>query len=137
MFLSLNKASKEAGIAKSTLSEALKTGRLSADKDGRGRYRIDPSELFRVFPKSSPNEHKKPIPNTEMNTENLLLIARLQAELKAEQRITATMEETLSDLRERLDKEGTDRRALTALLTDQSTKAKPSGGWSLFGRKRS
>lgn len=37
MFLSLNKASKEAGIAKSTLSEAINSGRLSADKDERGQ----------------------------------------------------------------------------------------------------
>ena len=108
MFLSLSKASKEASIAKSTLSEAINSGRLSADKDERGRYKIDPAELFRVFPKTTPNEQPEPQPNIEPNTENRLIIERLQAELEAEKRITANMEETVADLRERLDKENAD-----------------------------
>lgn len=140
MFLSLNKASKEAEIAKSTLSEAIKSGRLSAEKDERGRYKIDPAELFRVFPKTSPNEQSEPKPNTVTNTENLLVIERLQAELEAERRVTANMQETVADLRERLDKEGADRRALTAMLTDQTqtTEQGASVGWfdRLLGRKK-
>lgn len=59
MSLSLNKAAKMCGRAKSTILEAIKNGRMSAPKDEKGRYLIDPSELHRVFPFSSP-EHKKP-----------------------------------------------------------------------------
>ena len=140
MFLSLNKASKEAEIAKSTLSEAIKSGRLSAEKDERGRYKIDPAELFRVFPKTSSNEQSEPQTNIVANTENLLVIERLQAELEAERRVTANMQETVADLRERLDKEGADRRALTAMLTDQTqtTEQGASVGWfdKLLGRKK-
>lgn len=59
MNLSLNKAAKTCGRAKSTILDAIRNGRLSAPKDERGRYSIDPSELHRVFPFKSP-EHSKP-----------------------------------------------------------------------------
>jgi len=137
MKLTLNKAAKEAGIAKSTLSEAIKSGRVSAMKNNKGQYEIDPAELFREFPKTALNEHIEPQANTKENTEDRLIIERLQAELEAEKRITANMEDTVADLRERLDKEGADRRALTAMLTDQTQTTGQGGGfWSIFGRKR-
>lgn len=102
--------------------------------------KIDPAELFRVFPKTTPNEQTEPQPNIEPNAENRLIIERLQAEPEAEKRITANMEETVADLRERLDKEGADRRALTAMLTDQTqtTGHGANVGWfdKLLGRQK-
>lgn len=59
MKLSLNKAAKTCGRAKSTILDAIKNGRLSAPKDEKGRYSIDPSELHRVFPFKLP-EHPEP-----------------------------------------------------------------------------
>lgn len=59
MNLSLNKAAKTCGRAKSTILEAIKNGRLSASKDDKGWYSIDLSELHRVFPFKSP-EHPEP-----------------------------------------------------------------------------
>ena len=50
--LTLNQAAKEAGKAKSTILDAIKSGRLSAPKGEKGQYEIDPAELFRVFPKT-------------------------------------------------------------------------------------
>lgn len=50
MALTLNKAAQTCGHAKSTLLDAIRSGRLSAPKDDRGRYAIDPAELHRVFP---------------------------------------------------------------------------------------
>lgn len=50
MALTLNQAAKTCGRSKSTLLEAIRTGRMSAPKDDRGRYAIDPAELHRVFP---------------------------------------------------------------------------------------
>lgn len=74
MKMSLNQAAKTCGRAKSTILEAIKSGRLSAPKDDKGRYEIDPSELHRVFP-FKPTEHTKlildrtpePKPNTFEN----------------------------------------------------------------------
>ncbi len=50
MLLTLNKAAQTCGHAKSTLLDAIRSGRLTAPKDDRGRYAIDPAELHRVFP---------------------------------------------------------------------------------------
>ena len=50
MALTLNQAAKACGRSKSTLLNAIRSGRMSAPKDARGRYVIDPAELHRVFP---------------------------------------------------------------------------------------
>ena len=49
MHLSLGQAAKETGMDKSTLSRAIKSGKLSATRKENGGYAIDPAELFRVF----------------------------------------------------------------------------------------
>ena len=92
MHLSLNKAAKEAGISKSTLSEALNSGRLTANKDSRGRWQIDPAALFHAFPKTTLNEQIEPQPNINTNTENLIKIARLEAELEADKQLQSKAE---------------------------------------------
>ena len=53
-YLSLNDAAKLSGKAKSTISKALKSGKLSyVSKDTKtGAYEIDPAELLRVFPET-------------------------------------------------------------------------------------
>jgi len=48
--LTLSEATKAAKKAKSTILEAIKSGKLSAAKDENGRYQIDPAELYRVYP---------------------------------------------------------------------------------------
>lgn len=50
MALTLNKAAQTCGHSKSTLLDAIRSGRMTAPKDGRGHYVIDPAELHRVFP---------------------------------------------------------------------------------------
>lgn len=77
MKMSLNQAAKTCGRAKSTILEAIKSGRLSAPKDDRGRYEIDTSELHRVFPFKLPEQTKpdsdrtlEPIQNTQENYSN-------------------------------------------------------------------
>ena len=59
------------GRAKATLLDAIRNGRLSAPKDAKGRYEIDPSELHRVFPFSAPDQSptpsQEPIPTTSEN----------------------------------------------------------------------
>ena len=50
--LSMGQAATEAGISKSTLSRAIKSGRLSANRTDQGGFLIDPAELFRVYPRN-------------------------------------------------------------------------------------
>tara|TARA_B110000908_G_C10222515_1_gene436115 strand:- start:159 stop:578 length:420 start_codon:yes stop_codon:yes gene_type:complete len=70
--LSLNKAAKEAGVAKSTLLQALNSKRMSAEKNEKGHWEIETSELFRVFPRTSSTEHTepKPTPHEEPSKNN-------------------------------------------------------------------
>ena len=58
--LSLNKAAKEAGVAKSTLLQSLNSKRMSAEKNEKGHWEIETSELFRVFPRTGSTEHTEP-----------------------------------------------------------------------------
>lgn len=80
--LSLNKAAKEAGVAKATLLEALKSGRLSASKSEKGHWEIDPSELFRVFPKTGSKDLIEPNPTPHENHVKTTQNGALEVEVK-------------------------------------------------------
>lgn len=47
--LSLGQAAKLAGVGKTTVSRAISSGRLSAQRNDDGGYAIDPAELGRVY----------------------------------------------------------------------------------------
>ena len=49
MELTLGQAAKVTGLGKTTLTRAIKAGRLSATRREDGSYAIDPSELARVY----------------------------------------------------------------------------------------
>ena len=71
MALTLNQAAKICSRSKSTLLDAIRAGRMSAPKDDRGRYSIDPAELHRVFPfqsqNRSPDQSPEPRPTSIEN----------------------------------------------------------------------
>lgn len=50
MKLSANEAAKRTGKSVPTITRAIKSGRISAERTEAGGYLIDPSEIFRVFP---------------------------------------------------------------------------------------
>jgi hypothetical protein len=133
--MTLNEAAKSCRKAKGTVLKAIKEGRLSAPKDAQGRYEIDPSELHRVFSLTTTDQSEKPTLTTTTDHENRIEIERLRAELKAANTLSENMAETVADLRERLDREGEERRQLTAILTDQRTGQAAKRG--LFGFLRS
>jgi excisionase family DNA binding protein len=108
MKLTIGQAAKETGKPKSTISRAIKSGKISAIKNGN-RYEIDPSELFRVFPAtvaqpSERNDTQPPAQPASESTETALLREMLERE-----------RDTVSDLRERLTR-------AELQLTDQRTK---------------
>lgn len=49
-FLTLGQAAKAVNKGKGTISKAIKSGRLSIAEKIGSTYKIDPAELFRVFP---------------------------------------------------------------------------------------
>jgi hypothetical protein len=138
--LSLSQAAKQAGKSKSTIGRAIYSGRLSARKNQDGTFSIDPSELFRAFPKGGPGTTTSGTDGTIRNPTDGTLgtganpdeIKALREELaKAVQQAAAAAAiaeeraETIADLRIRLDREGEERRKLTAILTDQTRQSEP------------
>ena len=140
-FFTLGEAAKVAGKSKATISNAIKSGRLSVHEKETGRYRIAASELFRVFPL---NSSINATIERSLTPENERLNGPLDREIeRRDERITALereMHERLSDkdsviedLRRRLDTESEERRKLTALLTDRREKGPqeaPGGRWA-------
>ncbi len=68
MALTLNQAAKTCGRSKSTLINAVRTGRMTAPKDDLGRYAIDPAELHRVFPFRPPDRSENRSPEPQPTT---------------------------------------------------------------------
>lgn len=119
--LSLNKAAKEASVAKSTLLEALNSGRMSAGKNDKGHWQIDPSELFRVFPKTGPAEHGEPNPTPSQGLQKTTQNGALEVEVKM---LREMLEETRADRDSWKDQ----AQKITALVEDQSARKK--GFWA-------
>ena len=138
MAYSIREAAEAAGVSKSTIQRRLKEGDISRGADGK----IDPSELARVYPDSikvSYDHGQNTVNGTVRDTQNTAdehtEISILKAELEATRKLAEERDrelvhrdETIRDLRDRLDKEGEERRQLTAMLTDQ--REKPKGFWA-------
>jgi hypothetical protein len=114
--LSLTKAAEEVGISRSALFKAIKNGRVSATKNGKGEFIIDPAELFRVYQpvnKVNVNLHQpsqqQDIAKETAETVEITMLKQLLKQVESER----------DDLRRRLDDEAQERRKLTMLLTHQ------------------
>lgn len=94
-------AAKATGVATATITRALKSGKISGQKDSNGAWMIDPSELHRVFPPVSSKEHEKPLMKQDAT---LYEIDERPYESSALQREIQVLRETLADVREDRDK---------------------------------
>src|SRR3546814_3286768 len=88
MSITLREASEKVGVTRQTLMKAIKTGRVSGQKSDNGEWRIEPVELFRVWPPV--NEVQQPLQpyitgsdTTGLQAENRLLREQV-AELREE-----------------------------------------------------
>jgi len=122
----LGEAAKATGRSKSTILRALNRGALSATKDNKGRYQIDPAELHQVFRETV---HETP-DRTPRNSDE---ITDLRTRLAVAERLAEERQQTIADLRRRLDREGEERRKLMAMLTGEDERKPPSQGF--FQRK--
>ncbi len=109
MSYNLVEAGKAVGLGKTAILKAIRSGRISANRDERGGWSIEPAELHRVYP---PVAETTPVNQESRDGELTELRARL-----------ADAQDSLADLRRRLDREGEERRQaqtqLMALLADQ------------------
>lgn len=122
MTYTLGQAAKATGKSKSTISKALKNGVISAEKGANGAFKIDPSELHRVFPPNSTNEHNQPLENTtKEHLETAVKVAQLEVRLEAAEKRADDLERDRDSWRNQAN----------ALLTDQRPKGLIS---RIFGR---
>jgi len=134
----LGEAAKAVHRSKSTLSKAIKSGRLSCMSREGGEYQIAAAELYRVFPANSNSNGE--IERLE-TLEETGRTAVLQAQLEGVQGELEQVKGERDDLRRRLDAEAEERRKLTALLTDQRPKAEAPalnagrGFWARLSRR--
>ena len=129
----LLEASRATGKSKSTLLRALKKGKISAQKDAHGQYQVTADELHRVYPVAPGDAGRDPsygvLRTSDSSPSEALEISVLQAKLEAAEQLAKERQSTIEDLRDRLDKEGEERRNLTALLTDQRRAPEASRGF--------
>jgi hypothetical protein len=92
----LNQAAKACNKSKSTLLYAINSGRLSANRDDKNQWQIDPSELFRVYDSRTPelviehptdhqNRTLENHPNTDLIDALRVQIEQLTNQVKREQ----------------------------------------------------
>jgi hypothetical protein len=132
MVYTLGEAAKATGKSKSTISKAIKNGRISASKGESGVYSIDPSELHRVYPiilhETGVPEQKDTLKSSEVDTTIANKIRELEIFLKASEQRLEDRDEQLSDIKEDRDKW---RQQATALLEYK----RPKGFWArVLGR---
>lgn len=116
----LGQAAKATGRSKAGILDAIRSGRLSAKRDERNQWQIDPAELDRVYPLIVQSEANSEQEQTPLNRQEL---RHFEEKIGFLERLITGLESERDDLRQRLDKSEEERRAtqakLTALLTYQ------------------
>ena len=139
MSYTLGTAAKATGKSKSTIHRAIKDGKISATRDDSGTYHIDAAELHRVFPPVSQDSSTEP-DVTQYATHDGTQMMRREIEMLQEERVRERqqLQDTINDLRHRLDEETAERRKANMLLTHKVVEAEPKRGfWSRLFRGKS
>jgi hypothetical protein len=132
--LTLAEAAKETGLTKPAIFKAIKSGKISASKDERGQWMIDPAELFRVY---DPISKKETVEPQTANLSLLLKLQELESKLEVTDKRLLDKDREIDDLRTQRDHWRTQAEQITRLLTDgrEYEKKKKSGVWAwLLGK---
>jgi len=146
--LTLSQAAKVSGKSKSTLSRAIKTGRLSATRLDDGNFSIDPAELLRAYPATTKYPYDErpieqsatPVP-AELQSRISMLELLLEKEREAvarEREISAREREISADLKEDRDRWRQQAANLLADLRPQLAEPAPPArrrAWWPFNRQ--
>jgi len=131
-YLTLGQAAEMCGWSKGALSKAIKSGKMTVHGKTKAGFQLDPAEVLRVFPKKTETIGFEQLETPIKHTENSTLLGEVEA--LRQQLATADLERTrereqltdrIDSLQGMLDDEKSERRQLTALLTDQ--REKPAG----------
>ena len=115
----LGSAAKATGKSKSTISKALKSGKISGFKGDDGAFHIDPAELHRVYPPVSQGEHEETPKGLPEDTHTNIVVRELEMRLEAAQQRLTDKDGVIADLREDRDRW---RQQATSLLEDKRPK---------------
>lgn len=96
--LTAREAGERVGKSRQAIIKAIRKGTLSATKDGGGEWRIDPAELFRVYPPVSQVDDTHPATGSASDTTGL------QREIEVLRERLAEKDEQIDDLREDRDR---------------------------------
>lgn len=104
--LPISEAAKQVGKSVSAVNKAIKSGRLSAEKDGNGQWVIQPAELFRLW---------KPL--EQVSNGNSIEIKGLQREIELQR-------EQINLLREQLSQSGQEKEQILKMMEEQISSLK-------------
>jgi len=134
MKLTLGQAAKHASRAKGTMSKALQSGQISAEKDDKGRWQIDPSELQRWMDANpllnasesqyaTPMEtQENPIGKSALSTEVKMLREQMDKLEAMHERERQTLVSQVEDLKVEAERRSREHMQALAVLTDQREK---------------
>ena len=131
-YLTLGQAAEMCGWSKGAISKAIKSGKLSVHEKTKAGFQLDPAEVLRVFPKKTETSMNEQSETLGKHSGNSAVSAEVNA--LRQQIATAELERTrereqltdrIDSLQQMLSDEKSERRQLTALLTDQ--REKPAG----------
>jgi septal ring factor EnvC (AmiA/AmiB activator) len=105
--LTLGQAAKETGLAKSAISRAIKSGRISAVRKENGSFEIDPAELFRVYPRNSTAQREEERTATHSEPNGL-------------HREIAVLRELIDEIKGERDDLRTERDRLLSVIQEQA-----------------
>jgi hypothetical protein len=131
--LTLAEAAKETGLTKPAIFKSIKNGKISASKDERGQWMIDPAELFRVY---APVSKKEMVEPQTANLSLLLKLKELEAKLEVTDKRLLDKDREVDDLRAQRDHWRTQAEQITRLLTNgREHEKKKSSFWAwLLGK---
>ena len=121
--LTLGQAAKLVGKSKSTITRAIQSGKLSAQRQEDKSYRIDPAELHRVWPATvAQPDHEEPHGTHEGTQGGTLAVLQVKVEMLEAQ--LEREQDTVEDLRRRLDRS---EERVVALSAPQTSSEKRRG----------
>ena len=118
MLLSASQAAKRVGKSVPTITRAIKSNKLTANKLKGGGYEIEASELFRVWPAISIGSDETPP----------ILGSETPSETSALQREVELLREMLDETKADRDEWKEQAKRVTLMIEDHS--AKPKGLWA-------
>jgi cell division protein FtsB len=116
----LGQAAKATGRSKAGLLDAIRGGRISASRNDKNQWQIDPAELHRVYPVAVQPEVKD---EREQTPENTVEHRLLEEKLVYLERTVVSLERERDDLR--TDRDQWREQARLALITYQPPQREP------------